>query len=284
VPSPGEELNDMTDLASPPVTPAPATEAPVRTGRVSAVAWPVLGLVLAIGLWWLATAVFSIETFILPSPPKVIDAFGRFPAELTKQTRSTVENSVLGFGLSVLVGMLIGLALAASRVVERMFQPLLVALNAVPKVALAPLMLIWFGYGRTPVLGMAFLVCFFPIVLATATGLTTTPADLAELARSMDASRGQTFLRVRFPAALPQIFVGLKVGLPLAIIGVVVGEMQYGDSGLGMLIVQASGQADTAFAFAAIVLLAVVSIVLYYLLVLIERLVLPWVRATTSTR
>jgi NitT/TauT family transport system permease protein len=274
----------MTDLVSPPVTPAPATEAPVRTSRVWTVAWPVLGLAVAIGLWWLATAVFSIETFILPSPPKVIDAFGRFPAELTKQGWSTVGNSVLGFLLSVLVGLLIGLALAASRVVERMLQPLLVALNAVPKVALAPLMLIWFGYGRTPVLGMAFLVCFFPIVLATATGLTTTPADLAELARSMDASRGQTFLRVRFPAALPQIFVGLKVGLPLAIIGVVVGEMQYGDSGLGMLIVQSSGQADTAFAFAAIVLLAVVSIVLYYLLVLIERLVLPWVRATTSVR
>jgi NitT/TauT family transport system permease protein len=100
----------------------------------------------------------------------------------------------------------------------------------------------------------------------------------------MDASRAQTFRRVRFPAALPQIFVGLKVGLPLAVIGVVVGEMQYGDTGLGMLIVQASGQADTAVAFAAIVLLAVISIVLYYLLVLLERLILPWVRATTSVR
>ncbi len=274
----------MTDLASPPVAPAAVAEAPARTGRIAVVAWPVVGLVVAIGVWWLATVVFGVQTFILPSPPTVIEAFGRFPAELAEQTRSTVLNSVLGFGVSVVVGALIGLALAASRLVERMFQPLLVALNAVPKVALAPLMLIWFGYGRTPVIGMAFLVCFFPIVLSTLTGLTTTPADLAELARSMDASRAQTFRRVRFPAALPQIFVGLKVGLPLAIIGVVVGEMQYGDSGLGMLIVQASGQADTAYAFAAIVLLAVVSIVLYYLLVLIERLVLPWVRATTSIR
>jgi NitT/TauT family transport system permease protein len=274
----------MTDLASPPVTPPATVDVPPRTGRVTAVVWPILGLAVAIAVWWLATTVFSIQTFILPSPPKVVDAFGRFPAELTKQAGSTVLNSVLGFALSVVVGLLIGLALAASRLVERMFQPLLVALNAVPKVALAPLMLIWFGYGRTPVLGMAFLVCFFPIVLATATGLTTTPADLAELARSMDASRLQTFRRVRFPAALPQIFVGLKVGLPLAIIGVVVGEMQYGDSGLGMLIVQASGQADTAFAFASIVLLAVLSIVLYYLLVLVERLILPWVRATTSVR
>ena len=90
---------------------------------------------------------------------------------------------------------------------------------------------------------MAFMVCFFPIVLSTATGLTTTPADLAELARSMDASRFQTFRRVRLPAALPQIFVGLKVAMPLAVIGVVVGEMQYGESGLGMIIVQTGGQA-----------------------------------------
>jgi NitT/TauT family transport system permease protein len=182
------------------------------------------------------------------------------------------------------VGVLIGVAIAAWRPFERMFQPLLVAFNAVPKVALAPLMLIWFGYGHLPVLAMAFMVCFFPIVLSTATGLTTTPADLAELARSMDASRMQTFRTVRLPAALPQIFVGLKVAIPLALIGVVVGEMQYGESGLGMVIVQTSGQADTPSAFAAIILLALVSIVLYYLLVLVERLVLPWVRATTSVR
>ncbi|GAA3335293.1 hypothetical protein GCM10020358_02980 [Amorphoplanes nipponensis] len=165
-----------------------------------------------------------------------------------------------------------------------MFSPLLVAFNAVPKVALAPLVLIWFGYGRTPILAMAFMVCFFPIVLSTATGLTSTPADLAELVRSMDASRMQTFARVRLPAALPQIFVGLKVAMPLAVIGVVVGEMQYGESGLGTIIVQTSGQGDTATAFAAITLLALISIVLYYLLVVGERLALPWVRATTSQR
>jgi len=213
-----------------------------------------------------------------------VTAFHALQGELLKQTWSTAMATVLGFGLSVIVAVLIGVAIAAWRPFERMFQPLLVAFNAVPKVALAPLMLIWFGYGRTPVLAMAFMVCFFPIVLSTATGLTTTPADLAELTRSMDASRLQTFRTVRLPAALPQIFVGLKVAMPLAVIGVVVGEMQYGESGLGMIIVQTSGQADTASAFAAIVLLALVSIVLYYALVLIERLLLPWVRATTSQR
>jgi NitT/TauT family transport system permease protein len=274
----------MTDLAT--LTPAAPVAAPAATRRrtVSALAWPMLGLAIAVAGWWAVTAAFDIQTFILPAPGKVVSAFAGLRVELLKQTWSTTVSTVLGFGISVLVGALIGIAIAAWRPFERMFQPLLVAFNAVPKVALAPLVLIWFGYGRTPVLAMAFMVCFFPIVLSTATGLTSTPADLAELARSMNASWLQTFLRVRLPAALPQIFVGLKVGLPLAVIGVVVGEMQYGGSGLGMIIVQTSGQADTASAFAAIALLSLVSIVLYYALVLLERLLLPWVRATTSQR
>jgi NitT/TauT family transport system permease protein len=274
----------MTQLATAPPTPPAEAPPAARRRTASAVAWPLLGLAVAIGVWWAATAAFRIQAIILPAPPQVLSAFRALHGELLKQTWSTAVATLLGFGISVLVGVLIGMAIAAWRPFERMFQPLLVAFNAVPKVALAPLMLIWFGYGRTPVLAMAFMVCFFPVVLSTATGLTTTPADLAELTRSMDASRLQTFRRVRLPAALPQIFVGLKVAMPLAVIGVVVGEMQYGESGLGMIIVQASGQADTPTAFAAITLLAMVSIVLYYALVLAERFALPWVRATTSSR
>lgn len=269
----------MTELAT-----APAAVTAQRRRTPAVVAWPLLGLASAIGLWWLATRVLAIQAIILPSPPDVAAAFQALQAHLLEQTWRTTVATLLGFGLSVVVGVLIGAAIAAWRPFERMFSPLLVAFNAVPKVALAPLMLIWFGYGQAPILAMAFMVCFFPIVLSTATGLTTTPADLAELVRSLDASRLQAFRAVRLPAALPQIFVGLKVAMPLAVIGVVVGEMQYGESGLGTIIVQASGQGDTATAFAAITLLALVSIVLYYALVAIERLLLPWVRATTSQR
>lgn len=270
----------MTELAT---APAPA-EAPARGRGLMTVGWPVLGLAIAIGFWWAWTEIFAVNTVVLPSPPDVVDGFRRYRDLLLLETWHTADATLLGFGVSVAIGVLIGVAIAAWGPFERMFSPLLVAFNAVPKVALAPLMLIWFGYGRTPVLAMAFMVCFFPIVLSTATGLTSTPADLAELARSMDASRLQTFVRVRLPAALPQIFVGLKVAMPLAVIGVVVGEMQYGESGLGTIIVQTSGQGDTATAFAAISLLALVSIVFYYVLVMIERLLLPWVRATTSQR
>jgi NitT/TauT family transport system permease protein len=273
----------MTDLATAPApVAAPGAVGGRRTGAI--VIWPVLGLVVTVGLWWAATRAFTIQSIILPSPPEVVAAFTALQGHLLQQTWHTTLATLLGFALSVVVGVLIGTAIAAWRPFERMFSPLLVAFNAVPKVALAPLMLIWFGYGQTPILAMAFMVCFFPIVLSTATGLTTTPADLAELIRSLDASRLQAFRTVRLPAALPQIFVGLKVAMPLAVIGVVVGEMQYGESGLGTIIVQTSGQGDTATAFAAIVLLALVSIVLYYALVAVEWLLLPWVRATTSQR
>ncbi|GAA2573173.1 ABC transporter permease [Winogradskya consettensis] len=255
-----------------------------RRSVASLVLWPLLGLAVAVGAWWAATVVLAVNPVVLPAPPDVADGFGRYSRTLVEEAWHTAVATLLGFAISVVVGVLIGVAIAAWRPFERMFSPLLVAFNAVPKVALAPLMLIWFGYGRTPVLAMAFLICFFPIVLSTATGLTSTPSELAELARSLDASRVQTFRWIRLPAALPQIFVGLRIGLPLAVIGVVVGEMQYGETGLGMIIVQTSGQGDTSAAFAAIVLLAGVSIVLYYLLSLVERLTLPWVRATTSVR
>jgi NitT/TauT family transport system permease protein len=273
----------LTALVTPPA-PAAASGTPARGRTLSVVGWPILGLAAAVGLWWAATGVFAIKSIILPSPPEVLTAFRALQSYLLDQTWQTTLSTLLGFGLSTVVGVLIGVAIAAWRPFERMFSPLLVAFNAVPKVALAPLMLIWFGYGQTPILAMAFMVCFFPIVLSTATGLTTTPADLADLVRSLDATRLQAFRTVRLPAALPQIFIGLKVAMPLAVIGVVVGEMQYGESGLGMIIVQTSGQGDTATAFAAIVLLALVSIVLYYALVAAERLLLPWVRATTSQR
>jgi NitT/TauT family transport system permease protein len=127
---------------------------------------------------------------------------------------------------------------------------------------------------------MAILLCFFPIVLAVVTGLSRTPADLAELAQSLSAGRWQTFAKVRLPSAMPQIFVGLKVGLPLAVIGALLGELFGAGAGLGYIIVTAGS--DTALSFAAIALVAAMSIVLYYLLVLIEVLLLPWVKETTG--
>lgn len=244
---------------------------------------PMAGLWVALGVWWLLTSVLEvIHPAVLPPPGAVLSAFAATPVRFLEHTGDTTVETVVGFVLSSACGVLIGLSLAGSRVLERMFTPLLVAVNAVPKIALGPLLVGALGWGQKPVLTMVFLLCFFPIVLSTATGLTSTPADLAELARSMNASRWQAFRKVRLPAALPQIFVGLKVAMPLAAIGAVIGEFQAGEAGLGYLIVQAGGVGDTATAWAAIILIGLMSILLYFALVLLERFTLPWVRDTTS--
>ncbi|WP_406601237.1 ABC transporter permease [Micromonospora yasonensis] len=267
-----------------PVTPAATT--PSRFGvRPSAAAMPALGLVIAVAAWWLVTSgLHLVHPAALPPPQAVWHGLTESAHVLLPALGITVWMTLLGFLLSTAAGVLIGMALAASNRVERMFAPLLVAVNAVPKIAFGPLLVVAVGWGQKPILTMVFLLCFFPIVLSTATGLTTTPADLAELARSWNASWWQSFRKVRLPAALPQIFVGLKVAMPLATIGAVIGEFYSDKAGLGYQILQYNGAGDTATAWAAIVLVAFMSILLYSALTLVERLALPWVRATTSAR
>ncbi|MEU6074371.1 ABC transporter permease [Micromonospora sp. NPDC047074] len=262
--------------------PAPARRSAVRPG---AVGLPLLGAAITLAAWWLVTSGLElVHPVSLPPPQVVWKALTAGSDVLVPALGVTAMLTVVGFLLSTAAGVLIGMALAASRRVERMFAPLLVAVNAVPKIALGPLLVVSVGWGSKPVLTMVFLLCFFPIVLSTATGLTTTPADLADLARSLNASWWQAFRKVRLPAALPQIFVGLKVAMPLAAIGAVIGEFYSDQEGLGYQILQYNGIGDTATAWAAIVLIAAMSILLYSALSAVERFALPWVRATTSAR
>ncbi|WBB74474.1 ABC transporter permease [Micromonospora sp. WMMD1128] len=280
----------MTQLteARPGAREEPAPAATARRGpvvRPAVVALPALGLVIAVAVWWLVTSVLHlVHPAALPPPQAVTRSLADTTDVLLPALGFTTWMTLSGFLLSSIVGVLIGMALAASRRVERMFAPLLVAVNAVPKIAFGPLLVVAVGFGQKPILTMVFLLCFFPIVLSTATGLTTTPADLAELGRSLNASWWQSFRKVRLPAALPQIFVGLKVSMPLAAIGAVIGEFYSDRPGLGYQILQYNGVGDTATAWAAIMLVALMSIVLYAALSAIERLALPWVRATTSAR
>jgi NitT/TauT family transport system permease protein len=245
-------------------------------------ALPALGGLLAIGLWWLLTVVLHIDPFYVPSPPDVVDSFLRTPRFLLSETWVTFQRVLIGFGIAVAGGLIIAVVLAASRTVERMTLPLLAAINAVPKVALAPLLLVWMGFGNAPKIVMVVLVSFFPVVVATMAGLTSAPADLRELARSLSASWWQTFSKVRLPWALPQVFVGLKVATPLAIIGAVIGEVVSPDHGLGSVIVGSGTSSDTPLAFAALTLLALTGVILFYLMAAIERVLVPWARAISS--
>lgn len=243
---------------------------------------PALGAVVAVGVWWLVAELFDIDSFFLPSPADVVGAFLRLPGHLLRETWVTFLETIIGFGIAAAGGLLVALLLAASWVVERMTLPLLAAINSIPKVALAPLLLVWIGFGPEPKVVMVVLVCFFPIVVSTMAGLSSTPSDLRELAHSLSASWWQTFLKVRLSWALPQIFVGLKVSTSLAIIGAIIGEVVNPDRGLGSVIVSSGAATDTPLAFAALTLLALLGAGLFYLMAALERIFVPWARAVSS--
>jgi NitT/TauT family transport system permease protein len=251
-------------------------------GRLGAVVLPILGMVVLVAIWWLAVLAFHIQYFLLPTPLQVAQVFVHAPGEMLGHLRASAFETLEGYGLAVVAGLAIALAVAGSRTIDRMFTPLLVAANAVPKVALAPLVVIWLGLGQVSRVALVFLVCFFPIVVSAVAGFTATPAELAELGRSLSASPRQMFLKVRVPGALPHIFVGLKVAVGLAVIGATVAELSGATEGLMYAVQAYGGQGQTAPAIAALVLLAVLSIVLYYLLVALERRLLPWARETAG--
>ncbi|GID30334.1 ABC transporter permease [Paractinoplanes brasiliensis] len=243
---------------------------------------PALGLTTTVGLWWLITAAFNVDPFFVPSPGDVTNAFLRVPSYLLEESWITLKRVLIGFLIAVAGGLTLAVVLAASHTVERMFLPVLAAVNAVPKVALAPLLLVWMGFGDSPKIVMVVLVSFFPVIVSTMAGLTSAPADLRELARSLRASWWQTFVKVRLVWALPQVFVGIKVATPLAIIGAVIGEVVSPDHGLGSVIAGSGASNDTPLAFAALVLLAIMGVALFYLMVGVERLLVPWARAINS--
>lgn len=250
--------------------------------RVSAIGLPALSLLIVISVWWLATIIFDIRTFFLPAPPDIVKSFLTLPEYLLEQAWVTLAETLMGFGLAVVGGMAIAVVLSASDLVQRATMPLLVAVNSIPKLALAPLLLLWLGFGQFPRVVMVILISFFPIVVAGMAGLSSTPADLNEVARSLSASKLQHFVKFRFPWAIPQIFVGLKVAVSLAVVGAVVAEFQGAGEGLGFVIVMSGTSADTPLAFAAISLLAAMSISLFYLVVAVERRLLPWAKETTG--
>jgi NitT/TauT family transport system permease protein len=243
-----------------------------------------LGLALVVGAWWLAARILVVDAYLLPAPPDVFYAFISTPRSLLRHGWVTLVETGAGFGIAAVAGVAAGTVLATSRLVEQLLYPTLVVLHGLPKVALAPLLIVWMGFGQGPRIVMVALVCFFPIVTATASGLMATPTELLELARALAASRWHSFTKVRFPAALPQMATGFRTALPLATVGAVIGEMSGGSTGLGAVIARASGSGDMALAFAAIGLLCLISLASIYAARGVEHLLRRWTRPASPTR
>lgn len=233
----------------------------------------VLAVVLVVVVWQLVILLFDIKAYTLPSPRSVASTLWSSRSILGDSAEVTLKETILGFLIATGVGIAIACAIAGSKVVERMVYPLLVITNAVPKIALAPIFLAWFGLGSEPRILIAALLAVFPIVISTAVGLVGVEDGLILLGRSTNSSRWRIFWLIRLPAALPGILGGLKIGITLALTGAVVGEFVGGNNGLGYIITNAQGNLQLALAFAAIVVLAALGIVLFYLIELIEKLV-----------
>lgn len=237
---------------------------------------PIATLAVLVGLWEAAARFFAIPTWLLPTPSSIFAVFGGWWWELARHSVVTLYETVVGFILAIVIGIPLAVAIVYSPVLQRTIYPILLALQSVPKVAIAPLLALWIGFGALPKIIVVFLVCFFPIIVATATGLSSVPPPLMDLIRSLSASSLQTFVKVRFPTAMPHIFVGLKIAITFAVIGAVIGEFVGSEAGLGYLILASTSQSNTPLAFAALLVLTVMSIVLYYLIEYIERRMVPW--------
>ena len=244
--------------------------------NLSRIGYPLAGVVLIIGVWILICWFGNMPTVVLPTPDKVVRAFiGRFDI-LLSEGWITFKETIYGFLLAMAIGLPMAVAIANSQPLNLMFYPLLVALQSVPKVALAPIVMIWLGTGIESKLAIVWLVAFFPIIVDTTAGLRATPRELLELAHSLRATPLQIFLKVQFPAALPFVLTGAKVAMTLAVIGAVIGEFVSSSEGLGFLLLSATSQLDTPLAFAALFALSMFGVVSYLLVELVEHLVVGW--------
>ena len=240
------------------------------------IGYPLAGTVLLIALWTFVCVYGNLPTVVLPTPDKVLNAFiARFDL-IVSEGWVTLKETLYGFILALVVGIPMAVAVANSRAMNRMFYPLLIGLQSVPKVALAPIILVWLGTGMESKLAIVWLVAFFPIIVDTVAGLRSTPRELLELARSLRASPMQFLLKVQLPAALPFIFTGAKVAITLAVIGAVIGEFVGSSEGLGFLLLSATSQLDSPLAFAALFALSFLGMFVYLLVELAERLAAPW--------
>lgn len=235
-----------------------------------------LTILVLLCIWEVGVRVFEVREFMLPAPSKIIVEFFQSPRYLLMQSLSTLQTTVVGFALAVVLGVVVAIGIVSSRFLDRTLYSLLVALNAVPKVALAPLFIIWLGTGAAPKIAVAMLIAIFPILIDTVLGLKSADPEMLDMARVNQASRAKILWKIRFPNALPSIFSGMKVGVSFALVGTIVGEFVAGGSGLGHVILVAQGSFDTPTVFVALALLCVLGVFLFKLIEIFEKKLLGW--------
>ena len=232
-----------------------------------------IGLVV---LWQLACTVFKIDVFILPSPIRVAQAIVTYARPLTSNAAQTLFTTLVGFGLAVVFGLLLGLIVGSSRLIYDGVYPVLIGFNSIPKAALMPIVVIWFGIGTVPAIIIAFSLAFFPIMVNVATGLSTIEPELNDVMRALGAHKWQIMLKIGLPRSMPYFFASLKVAIGGAFVGSVIAETIAANSGIGFLMMVASGRFDVPLAFAGLVVVAALGMIMYEMFAWLERRVTFW--------
>ena len=247
--------------------------------------WPPLLLVGGfLVAWELYARLSGVSPFVLPPPSRVVASLWEFRGEALRHTVPTVGETVVGFAISILAGIGAAVAMDRTPVIRRAVAPLLIGSQTIPIVAIAPLVVVWFGFGFLPKVLVVVLVTFFPITVALLDGFASTPDDRTELMRSMGASDRQVFRKLRWPTGLPSLFTGLRISATYAVVAAVIAEYVGATDGLGIWMQLSQRSFRTDLVFAAIVLTAVLSIALVGLVTLVERAVIPWWHAARQAQ
>lgn len=231
-------------------------------------------------LWQVVVMTFQVKEFILPSPltvfahllvPKLAANY-----HWLRHIRTTLVEILISFSFTALAGVFVAIAITWSKVLRQMITPIITLFNSLPKIALAPLFLLWFGFGIVPNVLIAFLIAFFPVVINTAAGLNAVEEDLLDLVRYLHATKWQIYLKIKLPNSLPYIFSGLKISTTLCVVGAIVGEFVASTQGLGYLIKSSQGVMDTPPMFASLILISALGLCFFGFISLLERWVMPW--------
>jgi len=239
--------------------------------------WSPLALLLVlVALWQGVCVLFAIPEFIFPAPTQIAQAMGEFSGPIAEAAWKTFWVTMVGFGISIVVGVLLGFLVGSSLLAYAAVYPLLVAFNAVPKAAIVPILIVWFGIGVGPGILTAFLISFFPITVHMATGLATLEPELEDVLRVLGAKRMDVLMKVGLPRSMPFFYGSLKISITLAFVGTVLAEMTAGDSGIGYLMQSAGSQQRLALAFAGLVVIGAMAMIMYELFSAIEKHTTAW--------
>lgn len=237
---------------------------------------PFVILITLIVMWESIARLFKVPDYLLPSPLAIGKSIVKSSDILYRHTQATFVEVLIGFAVAFTVGFILSVGISHSNLLRKVFLPMLIASQTVPVIVIAPLLVIWFGYGMLPKIIAIVIICFFPIVINTTKGLGDVDSDIIKLMQSFGANKKQLFTKVKLPNALPSMFAGIKIAVTLSVIGAVIAEWMGADEGLGYLIQVANAQLDTKLTFSAIAILILIGLMLYGTVAIVERKLIPW--------